>query len=80
MAMAPRIGPLICCLLCLSWPVLAASPLPPGKPGGVRAAQQSDEDMIFIGAVIVIAAVGLGLAATRYQIPGASSTTSTQGP
>ena len=58
---------------------LAASPLPAGKPAGVRRAQiATTHGAIFLGAVAVIAVVGYALSTHPYQIPGATAAISTQ--
>jgi hypothetical protein len=55
------------------------TPLPPGKPAGIRDAQLFSNSTIFVGSLIIIAGVGLYLSSKSYTIPGqqASSAPST---
>ena len=56
----------------------AAPPLPPGKPAGVRLAQQVTSGAIAVGALALIAIGGFAISEHPYKIPGTSSATSTQ--
>ena len=65
-------------VLCMGiCPGYAQSPLPPGKPAGVRAAQTSVGSAIFVVSAAVIAVAGLAISNHPYTIPGQSSATST---
>ena len=64
-------------LTLLAHPVLAESPLRPGKPAGVRAAQVSTDGTIFVGTALVLLVGGLFAVAQPYRVPGQSSTPST---
>jgi hypothetical protein len=65
-----------------SWAQASAGPLQPGKPAGVRQAQEARYNgAIFAGALVVIAAVGFLVSTRHYVIPGqsANSASSTSG-
>lgn len=48
----------------------AGGPLPPGKAAGSRNAQLSSNETLFIGAAVLVIAVGFYLASGSYNIPG----------
>ena len=63
--------------ICFSFsvlPALAASPLPPGKPAGVRTAQAWNNSAVFVGAIILLG-VGIGLTFTTYHNPAPPTAT-----
>jgi hypothetical protein len=68
----------LCLMLCVS-STRAAGMLPPGKPAGVRRAQEASYGWVAIGALAVIAIAGYAISTPRYQIPGtATAATATQ--
>jgi hypothetical protein len=65
--------------LMLSFSGALAEPLlPPGKPAGVKRAQQTTSGAIAIGALAVIAIAGYVASSHPYRIPGATASPSTQ--
>jgi hypothetical protein len=48
-------------------------PLPPGKPAGIHQAQMRYSGAIFIGALVMITAVGFLVSTRPYVVPGQSS-------
>jgi hypothetical protein len=48
-------------------------PLTPGKPAGIHQAQMAYSGAIFIGALVLIGAVGFLVSTRRYVVPGSSS-------
>ena len=56
----------------------AEPPLPPGKPAGVKLAQQATSGAIAVGALALIAIGGFAISDRPYKIPGTVSATSTQ--
>jgi hypothetical protein len=69
----------LCLMLSVS-SALAAEPLTPGKPAGVRAAQSGHYyGAIAVGALALIAIAGYAISVDPYRIPGtAAAATSTQ--
>jgi hypothetical protein len=59
-------------------PALAGSPLPPGKPAGVKQAQHAASGAIAVGALALIAIAGYVVSTHPYNLPGATASTSTQ--
>lgn len=79
--MGHRTFTIIVCMMLSASSALAAGPLPPGKPAGVRRAQNENfYGAIAVGALAVIAIGGYAISARPYRIPGtaAASATSTQ--
>lgn len=72
----PRVS-LVFAFCLYSMPGNAESPLAPGKPAGIHAAQAAPSGVIFIGAIVLLAFGGLALSSQPYKIPGQSSATST---
>jgi hypothetical protein len=73
-----RITIILCLMLSVS-SALAAGPLAPGKPAGVKRAQEATYGWVAVGALAVIAIAGYAISTPRYQIPGtANAATSTQ--
>ena len=57
---------------------LANPPLPPGKPAGIKRAQEIRYGgAIAVGALAVIAIGGYAVSTDPYRLPGATVTTST---
>jgi len=52
------------------------SPLPPGKPAGIKRAQSEHYGAIFVGAAVGLIAIGVILAKGTYNTPSTSGTTS----
>jgi len=59
-------------------PALAGTALRPGKPAGVKHAQDATHDAIAVGALAVIAIAGYVTSAHPYKLPGTTAPTSTQ--
>lgn len=59
-------------------PGLTPHMLPPGKPAGVRPAQDRATGAIAIGALALIAIGGYAISSHPYRLPGASAATSTR--
>jgi hypothetical protein len=53
---------------------LAQPPLPPGHPAGVRKAELSDKQTIFIGGTALVLGIGLYLASGSYKLAGGATT------
>jgi hypothetical protein len=51
-------------------------PLAPGRAAGTSNAQLSNNETIFIGAGVIVLAVGLYLASGSYNIPGSGASSS----
>jgi hypothetical protein len=52
---------------------LAQPPLPPGHPAGVRKAELSDKQTIFIGATALVLGIGVYLASGNYKLAGGAT-------
>lgn len=75
----PRKAIPIITTLIMSLSAASAEPrLPPGKPAGVKRAQQAPSGAIAIGALALIAIGGFAASDNPYKIPGTTSATSTQ--
>lgn len=64
----------LCLMLSVS-SALAEPPLPPGKPAGIKHAQDVNYGAIGIGALVLIAVAGYAISAQPYQIPGTPTVT-----
>ena len=75
----PRKAILLVTFSIMSFTAASAEPrLPPGKPAGVKLAQQATSGAIAVGALALIAIGGFAISGHPYKIPGAAAATSTK--